>query len=385
MSSRAARVTVVLLLVAVGAGAGLFLWDANGRLVRGDDARANVDAVLEAMMGTATEIPRLQQEYVAGGRPDESRLSRVAMLLDSSRSDTRGLSGTALSTDKSIRLKVVEDGIEALAEVDGRIRDHVALEQLSAAADLAAGPALDAADDLHDRLAQLRSAERTAALTERLGLQRQQQQALAAAAIVWLVGLILLARRPAPVTIAPVSDLEPVAATPPPPPPPGVDLTEAAAVCAAIAQVTSTDALPALLARAAAVIEATGMVVWMGAGEELFAVTGHGYDAGVLARLGPIRRQADNATAAAWRTGETRIVGADTMSNGAIVAPMIGPGGCIGVLAAEVRRGRETDATVQATTAIVAAQLATALAAWPQASTEPASGASDASDARLHA
>jgi hypothetical protein len=134
------------------------------------------------------------------------------------------------------------------------------------------------------------------------------------------------------------------------------------------------------------VLEAPGIVVWMGAGEELFAVTGYGYDTRVLARLGPIRRQADNATAAAWRTGERRIVAADTMSNGAIVAPMIGPGGCIGVLATEVRHGRETDAAVQAATSIIAAQLATVLAAWPQGSVEPPSASADhTAGARLHA
>ena len=47
------------------------------------------------------------------------------------------------------------------------------------------------------------------------------------------------------------------------------------------------------------------------------------------------------------------------MSNGAIVAPMFGPDTCIGVLAAEVRHGREQDASTRAVTMMVAAQLAT--------------------------
>ena len=379
MSSRTARVTVVLLLVAVGVGAGVFLWDTSRRLERVEDVRANVDAALEATIGAVTEVPRLQQAYVASGRPDESALSRVAMLLDGIRADLRTLAGWARSDDRAGRLKMSGEGLEVLNALDTRIRDHIAADQLSAAADLATGASLDAADTLNDRLARLRSAERTAARAERQRLQSQQQQVLAGAALIWTVALILLARRPeAPPAASEVAP-EPVNTVQPQPSPPSVDLAETAVVCTAIAQVTRTEALPAILARAAAVLEAPGIVVWMGAGEELFAVTGHGYDARVLARLGPIRRQADNATAAAWRTGESRIVAADTMSNGAIVAPMIGPGGCIGVLATEVRHGRETDAAVQSAASIIAAQLATVLAAWPQASSEPAA------DARLHA
>jgi hypothetical protein len=53
------------------------------------------------------------------------------------------------------------------------------------------------------------------------------------------------------------------------------------------------------------------------------------------------------------------------MSNGAIVAPMFGPEACVGVLAAEVRHGRELDPGTQAVTAMIAAQLSTVLGAWP--------------------
>ena len=55
----------------------------------------------------------------------------------------------------------------------------------------------------------------------------------------------------------------------------------------------------------------------------------------------------------------------DLVSNGAIVAPMFGPDRCVGVLAAEVRHGREQDAATQAVTIMIAAQLATVIGAWP--------------------
>jgi hypothetical protein len=104
----------------------------------------------------------------------------------------------------------------------------------------------------------------------------------------------------------------------------------------------------------------------------------------VLARLGPIRRNGENATAAAWRACALRVVPGDGKNNGAVVAPMFGPStslgpwadGCIGVLTIEMRSGRENDPTTQAVAAMFAAQLATVLAAWPAPSGAEAPAAS---------
>ena len=52
---------------------------------------------------------------------------------------------------------------------------------------------------------------------------------------------------------------------------------------------------------------------------------------------------------------------------GAIVAPIITGEGCVGVLAAEMRRGAERDEATQAVAAILAAQLATFVTAVPAA------------------
>jgi hypothetical protein len=216
---------------------------------------------------------------------------------------------------------------------------------------------------------------------------RQGWIVLGAAALVWLVGLVLLLRTPRlpaqPATTAtdPIADSAPrpmlevpldlsLDAAPPPAPAARtpLDLGAAADVCTAISRMTASVELPALLARAAAVLDAAGVIIWMSAGEELFAVTAHGYDPRVISRLGPIGRNADNATAACWRSGELKTFAGDIISNGAIVAPMFGPDTCVGVLAAEVRHGRESDADARAVAAMFAAQLATVVAAWPAAS-----------------
>jgi hypothetical protein len=198
-----------------------------------------------------------------------------------------------------------------------------------------------------------------------------------AAAVLWLVGLALFVRLPGPrAAPAPASVVTPSPAvidtvvTPEPmrQPRAPVDLAAAADVCVAISRMTTSNELPDILARAAAVLDASGVIIWISEGDELFAVTAHGYDPSVIARLGSIGRSAENATAVAWRKGEVTIVPGDLMSDGAVVAPMFGPDACAGVLAAEVRHGRESDLDTRAVTSMIAAQLATVVAGWPAAS-----------------
>jgi hypothetical protein len=155
---------------------------------------------------------------------------------------------------------------------------------------------------------------------------------------------------------------------------PTVDLAAAADLCIALSRVVSSAALPDMLARTAALIDAPGVIVWMGSGDELFAVMSHGYDPRSIRRLGSIARGADNATAEAWRTGELRTVAGGAQYNGAIVAPMFGPESCVGVLAAEVRHGREQDAGTQAVTTMIAAQLAMVVGTWPSTQVRAAEG-----------
>ena len=240
----------------------------------------------------------------------------------------------------------------------------------------ARGASLDA---MRATLTELGTAERSAFSAERAVIEQRMWTVIGALAVVWVLGLLVLARVPqvpaAPAVPATTLSLQPMmmpatedaraAATDAESSPPTVDLAAAADLCTAIARITSAAALPDVLARSAAVLDASGIVLWMGAGQELFAAGSYGYDPTVISRLGPISRAADNATAAAWRTGEIRTVAGDMVSHGAVVAPMLGPTTCIGVLAAEIRHGREDDAATRAVTAMIAAQLAAVIAAWP--------------------
>ena len=87
-----------------------------------------------------------------------------------------------------------------------------------------------------------------------------------------------------------------------------IDLTETAALCTAISRLQTESDLQGLLVRTATLLDASGVVVWMAAGEEMFPVAWHGYDSRQLIQLGPIGPSSLNATAAAWRTGTLQSV-----------------------------------------------------------------------------
>ena len=149
---------------------------------------------------------------------------------------------------------------------------------------------------------------------------------------------------------------------------PVVDLPTAARVCSDMARVLDAGDLPGLLSRAADVLDAPGLVVWVAdrAGHALFPLLAHGYSSAAVIRIGSIPTEADNATATAWRTGQVQAVPSDPAGQGALVAPIVTADGCVGVLAAELRDGREGRDDVRALASIFAAQLATFVTVLPE-------------------
>jgi hypothetical protein len=112
-------------------------------------------------------------------------------------------------------------------------------------------------------------------------------------------------------------------------------------------------------------MDAAGVVVWLSSGDgaNLEPVLTHGYSDATRARLPTVPLTADNAAAAAYRSGKLQIVPSKPGGpKGAIVAPILGAQGCFGALSAEIRSGGEASESVQAIAVIVAAQLAGVLA-----------------------
>jgi hypothetical protein len=266
--------------------------------------------------------------------------------------------------------------------IDGRSRQYLEQGESLLASDLIFGEGRDSIAVVVKELRTIDASEQQATAAMRSDLERQQWGALAGVAVIWLAGLVLLT----PPAQAPpaehsfgnlnlgLSDRTPSDSASQPVPPPAAavpqpDLALVADVCGALARTTDAGSLRDALARAAAVLDARGIVVWVGAGEELFPALAHGYDERIVARFRPIPRNAANATAAAWRSAQMRTVPADAASHGAVAVPLSGINGCVGVLAAELRDGREQNAATQAVAAVIAAQLAAIVPAWPAPST----------------
>ena len=133
-----------------------------------------------------------------------------------------------------------------------------------------------------------------------------------------------------------------------------------AAPAPASARVTNTSEVTSLLQEAVRILDAVGLIVWVwdSQANELRPALAHGYSDKVLAQLPTVKRDTDNATAAAFRLAQPCVVDGSDRASGALVAPLMTPSGCAGVLAIEVQHGRERAGSVRALVTIFAAQLA---------------------------
>jgi hypothetical protein len=150
---------------------------------------------------------------------------------------------------------------------------------------------------------------------------------------------------------------------------PQPNLSAVASLCTQLAKVLAIRDVAPLLESAASRMDAIGVVVWLWDPQAtaLRAALAHGYPDDVLAKMPKVRRDTDNATAASFRTAQTRIVNSTDHSSGAVVVPLLTPDGCVGVFAVELRPGGEQQESVRALAAILAAQLATSLGFSPLA------------------
>ncbi|MDQ3346957.1 MAG: helix-turn-helix domain-containing protein [Acidobacteriota bacterium] len=143
------------------------------------------------------------------------------------------------------------------------------------------------------------------------------------------------------------------------PPAVELDFLAVAHLCTDLGRVATSAELRPLLQEAARIIGATGIIVWLWdpTVEELAPALVHGYSDKVLAQLPTVGRDADNATAAAFRSGRTCAINGSAHSSGALVVPLVESYGCAGVLAIELQDGREQTTFVEAAATIVTAAI----------------------------
>jgi hypothetical protein len=400
MQSRAVRLTLLSLLLLVGVAGAVFTWDTYRRTVAVIDRERQVDTRLDRMSEAAAALGAAQQAYIAPGQQRGEWLSRATSSVQQLYDEAAALRAEVQAPDSPATLRGFAEMVDVAVKADDRARENLRVDQELIAADIVYTEARQSVDAMTTQLHALRKAEDAVAKAEQQALLERAVAVLGGCALLWLLGLVVLARTPArivvssePVAAPPVHDFQApimesfaspvVAEAADRSEPRAVDLGAAADVCTELSRLADSDALPEVLARAANVLDANGIIVWLGAGEELFVAAAHGYPSDVASQLGPISRQASNATAAAWRKGELHLVPGTPMAYGALVAPLMRPDGCFGVLAAELRNQREHEPATQAVTTMIAAQLSSILAAGPAPSEADDPGTSAAPDTPL--
>jgi hypothetical protein len=320
-------------------------------------------AVTAAAVAGAAVFLNISEQHIATARSAERAFDAVAREATNSVAEFR-TEGVARSLD----------ALRAMATTD---KARASLDQagLKTANFTEIAPVLD-------QLNGARVAEQQAADVAETSERKLEATALAATAIVGLaaIGAMFIAAPTAPAapaqTSAPVADATPAAGYVTSRPA-GPVLRAASELCTDLGRVSDIEELRQLVGRAAELMDASGLIVWMSGpeGTQLLPALSHGYPSDMVSRLPPLARSADNAAASAYRTGQLQIVLARPgASNGAIVAPVLSPGGCVGVMSAEIRGGGETSEGVQALAAIFAAQLASVLHTTPAAHEQRATG-----------
>ncbi len=376
MRARSLRLLLLTILVAAGLGSVAWTWalaqDVTQLETIGKQSADRIDRLEAALDQFAHD----ELIYVASGQIDRETLTATSNLSRQLVSESAWLLG-GLAAGAAPSAGAVAEAVASLADVDGRARENIQAGLDLMAADLLFTETTRTRQVLREQLRALRLAESNAVADGRATDLKQAWMALASVAILFAWGLVRSAHRPASEASANVTpqatEPEHVAlnVVPRPDPPPSIDLRETAALCTAISRLQSESDLQPLLSRASTLLNASGVVVWMAAGEEMFPVAWHGYDSKQLSQLGPIGHSSLNAAADAWRTGTLQYVAGGTGSRSAIVAPLLGVERCMGVLAIEVSAGREADTPTQAATTLIAAQLSTVLGGWPAGSSMP--------------
>lgn len=384
MRSRVVRLTLTLLAVGAIAAAAYLTWTTERRAAKGRSDAATFESARMTALREAFELRAAQQAYVAAGQSETFWFGKVTASVDALTTAFATLGVSSSSGTTRAALEAAQQALQDFEQVDRRARSYVSSGQQLLASDLIFSDGLDTTGRITAALEQAGHAAGQDAALAAAAVKREQLLPIAAAALVVLISLLLLTAVPAqaPVVVteaAPmpvpshgegldlgtlmrdepktVAEPAPVAAPPQPP----FEMQALATVCTDLARLTDTNDLPAVLERAAAALDASGLVLWVADpdGKELMPVAAHGYAANVLSRLGTLKVDAENATSSAFRTGLVQTVKADAMSHGAIAAPLVTSGGTRGVMSAEVRNDGEKQPEKLAAAAIVAAQLAT--------------------------
>jgi CHASE3 domain sensor protein len=376
MNSRVIRILIVAIAIAIGLTSAYFLKtidsDINGQRTSADTVRSQA----AALFATLADVRAGQFAYVARGQGEAFWLAHVESLMPELQRQAAEFGSSLRAPSAQSAFAPATAALENLRTLDARVREFVLSGSSLLAADMIFS---DGVESIATAAAQV-----TAAVNEELQHRNSSIAALrnrelavlgggAGVTLLLMVGLAFTgtATRKATETEAPaVPVIEPIRFEAPLPKARAAvtpRLLTTAQLCRELARVEESRQLPNLLERAAKVLDASGIIVWVAepSRQSLAPAIAHGYDQRTVSRMGSIHRDANNAAAAAYRSSEVRTVAGDATTSGAVIVPLMTSDGCIGVMSAEMKAGSEKDESSQALATIFAAQLATIVATPP--------------------
>ncbi len=382
MLHRIVRPAVITLLIVSGLASAAYLWLSERHIDLARQHAVQADELTDAFVIQLGDLRTALQAYVAPGQNITEWAGRTTSLISQLSSGAEALER---SRGADVARDAVRPAIASLTRIDARVREYLRTGDDLMAADLAFTEAHQVVESTVVALHGWREAEQAPASKAVKTTPIRRAVALAGILLPWTLCFGLIgwkrdagdATGPAGASVA-EGDREVTAdvlahsldravsggrvAD--------VDLATAAVACGDFARASDGAGLRSALGRSAEALGAKGIVVWLGVGEELFAVAWYGYDERHLKR--PISRDAKNVTAEAWRTAEAMLVAGEADGPGAVVVPMVGSSGCRGVVSAELLPGLAANADRQALLSMFAAQIVGLVGATPTpAAAEP--------------
>jgi CHASE3 domain sensor protein len=382
MNSRLIRLLIVIIAIVIGLTTGYFLQDIDSNIKA---QRTSADVLRDqaaTLTSTLADVRAGQFAYVARGQGEAFWMSYVESVMPALQKQAADFSASLTAPGALNAFEETTAALDNFRTLDSKVREFVQSGNSLLASDMIFSDGLESVATASTKVSAALQAEvqhRNGSLAE---LRTQQLAVLGGGAgimLLMIVGLAFggtsLANAAAEPQVTAVPPVEPVRFEAPLPKARAAvtpRLLNTAQLCAELARVTESRQLPSVLERAAKVLDASGIIVWVAepTRHRLVPALYHGYDTKIISRMGSIHRDANNAAAAAYRSSEMRTVAGDSFTSAAVIVPLMTSEGCVGVMSAEMKTGSEKDESAQAFATIFASQLAT-LVATPEAATVP--------------
>jgi len=376
--TRSIGIVLMVVLVAAFVQSARFDW----ALSRERDAGAATEQTFNSIELAISHLRGAQAGYLATGQNPTTWFTRASEYSTRIEADLGRLRVGSQTPNARTDYDDATKALTTLNEIDGRARDYVRTDQRFVASDLVFIESLAVADKLTTAVRAARSDEADAsrARFNQTLLFRAGAVLVGLAAAIGLVMTVARSRPRAAAVKPPATTAEMLKNLPPPvkPPPPPViatapmavpvtssaTLLEAAELCSDLARLSDGRDVPALVERAAKVLDVKGMVLWTAdpGGAVLKPSVSHGYSDKVLTRLGPLLIDSDNVTSLAFRSMRAQtMTSAVPGHSGALAVPLVTAHGCVGVLAAEIKQNRSST-ELMPLAKIIAAQFAALMA-----------------------